>query len=157
MSLDEITFPDVNYGEDNKQRIKDLTVWEFSPFFGCDYWEIFIFCMSYAYAKGIMADKVPGVGTLPAKAFLTPPRDLMRALAIDYTNKNRKKNDEINPLDIIKNPKEYVKICERYAYAGFEEIYRIIQNMDGQKTKPEDALMDLIKEISSLRESSQSS
>lgn len=155
MSLDEITFPDVNYGEDNKQRMKDLTVWDFSPFFGCDYWEIFIFCMSYAYAKGISRpENIPGAGTMPSRAFLGPARDLMRALAIDYTNKNRKKGDITNPLDIIKNPKEYVKICERFAFAGFEEIYTIIQNIDGQKTKSEDVLMNLIKEINSLRDNS---
>ena len=152
MSLDEISFPDVNYGDGNKQKIKDLTVWEFSPFFGCDYWEIFIFCMSYAYVKGIFAKSVPGVGTMPAKAFQTKSRDLMRALAIDYTNSQQKKNNTSNPLDIIKNPKEYVKICERYAYAGFNEIYNIIQNVDGQKTKTEDILMNLIKEISSSRD-----
>lgn len=145
MSLDEINFPDVNYGSDNKDKIYELTHQEHSPFYDCEYWEVFIFCMSYAYAKGFEMKKVPGVGSLPARVFQTSSRNLMRAVAIDHLNSQRKKNDTSNPLDIIKNPKEYVKICESYAYSGFNEIYNIITQNDTNKIKNEELLMNLIK------------
>ena len=151
MSLDEINFPDVNYGSDNKDKMYELTHQEYSPFFGCDYWEVFIFCMSYAYAKGFEMKKVPGTGSLPAKVFQTPARNLMRAVAIDHLYSQRKKDDTSNPLDIIKNPKEYVKICEMYAYSGFNEIYNIITENDTSKTKHEDLLMNLIKTVVASR------
>ena len=45
--LDEINFPDVNYGKKNKDEYLTLTEAEWSPFFGYYYWEIFIFSMLY--------------------------------------------------------------------------------------------------------------
>jgi hypothetical protein len=136
MSLDDINFPDINYGKKNKDLYDELTQAEYSPFFGCNYWEIFIFCMTYAYAKGLTPKEVPGTGSLPARVFQTETRDVMRALAIDYTGS----------LDIIKNSREYVKICEQFAYAGFDEIYKRITDK-ASETPVEDILMNLIKEI----------
>ena len=39
----------------------------------------------------------------------------------------------------------YVKICEEYANAGFQEVYTIIKNTDLEKTKAEDILLNIIK------------
>ena len=58
MSETEIQFPDVNYGPANKEKMRELTTSEWSPFFGKDYWEVFIFSMGYAYAKGLKPKKV---------------------------------------------------------------------------------------------------
>lgn len=146
MTLDEINFPDVNYGHDNKEKYYELTTNEWSPFIGCEYWEVFIFSMSYAYAKGIKAEKITGAGSMPSTVFQIGTRDLMRALAIDH----QLKSGNPHAIDIIKSPKEYVKLCELYAYAGFKEIYNIIKNNNGEN-KTNDILMNLIKEISNSR------
>ena len=138
--LDEINFPDVKYGTKNKENYHELTEAEWSPFYGYHYWEIFIFSMSYAYAKGLPPKSVPGVGNMPANVFQQPTRDLMRALAIDHT-----KN-----LHIIKDPKEYVKICEEFAYVGFDEILKRIKN-NPSSNPVEDILMTMINEINQER------
>ena len=45
MSEEDIKFPDVNYGTANKKKYEELKNSDWSPFFGKDYWEIFIFSM----------------------------------------------------------------------------------------------------------------
>lgn len=137
--LDEINFPDVKYGTKNKESYRELVEAEWSPFYGHFYWEIFIFSMSYAYAKGLIPKPVPGIGNMPANVFQQPTRDLMRALATDYT-----KN-----LNIIKDPKEYVKICEEFAYVGFDEILKTIRDKSNKHS--EGVLMTMINEINEER------
>ncbi len=138
--LDEINFPDVKYGTINKENYLELTEAEWSPFYGYYYWEIFIFSMSYAYAKGLPPKKVPGVGNMKANVFQQPTRDLMRALAIDHTK----------DLNIIKDPKAYVKICEEFAYVGFDEILKRIKK-NPSSNPVEDILMNMINEINQER------
>ena len=87
MSEAEIQFPDVNYGPANKEKMRELTTSEWSPFFGKAYWEVFIFSMGYAYARGLKPKKVPGTGTMPARVFVQETRHLMRSLAIDHAKK----------------------------------------------------------------------
>ncbi len=140
--LDDINFPDPKYGDKNKDDYYDLTNNSWSPFYNYHYWEVFIFSMSYAYAKGEIPKPPTGSLALPANVFQQPTRDLMRALAIDKTNN----------LDLIKNPKEYVKICEGFAYVGFDLIKKKIDASDPDDPHPEDILMDLIREISQERD-----
>jgi hypothetical protein len=137
--LDEIGFPDPKYGDKNKEKYYEITSNSWSPFYNYHYWEVYIFAMSYAYAKGEKPKQPVGSLNLPAKVFQMPTRDLMRALAIDHT-----KN-----LDVIKNSKEVVKICEGFAYVGFDLIMKKLNEYkEGDHT--EDILMDLIKEISQI-------
>jgi len=144
MSDAEIEFPWVNYGVTDpkiKEHMADLSSQLWSPFNGCDFAEIFIFCMSYAYAK----DKTPipppkGSGSMPANAFKMEMRDLMRALAIAKTG----------DLKIIKNPRDYVKICEGYAFSAFEEVYNRIKNRD-PSISPEMILDEMLNEVESAR------
>ena len=133
---EDINFPDVNYGKANKDKMHELTVSEWSPFFGRSFWEIFIFSMSYAYAKKLEPKSVPGTGTMPPDAFQQSTRYLMRSLAISA------KND----ISIIKKSKDYVKICEEYAYAGFPEVYAQIKNNPTDKPV-ENILFNIISEI----------
>ena len=132
---EDINFPKVNYGKKNVDRIHELTIADWSPFFDHGYWEIFIFCMSYAYVKGLKPEKVPGTATMPADAFKTETRHLMRALAIDY------KND----ISVIKNSRDYVTICEQFAYVGFDEVYNMIKNRPSEKAV-DSVLFDMINE-----------
>ena len=84
MSNVEIEFPWVNYGasdKERKQRMLELTEQNWSPFKGYDNAVVFIFCMSYAFAK----DKTPmpppkSSGSMPPTAFKQEMRDLMRSL-----------------------------------------------------------------------------
>ena len=135
MSDQEIQFPDVNYGKENKEKMQELTTSEWSPFFGKDYWEVFIFCMSYAYSSKLERKKVSGTGTMPPQAFRQETRHLMRALAIGEEG-----------ISVIKNPRDYVKVCEEYAAAGFGEIYKIISETDTEKTPVESILFNIIND-----------
>ena len=121
---EDIRFPDVNYGEDNKEAYRELTESPWSPFFGHPYWEVFVFCMSYAYAKKLEPSEPRGKGTLNAKLFLTPTRHLMRALAIDYS-----KN-----ISVIKDSNKVVRTCEKFANTGIREVYFRFKNKPSEKS-----------------------
>ena len=128
MSSDfDINFgPWINYGKGDKtnqigDKMEELVSMSWSPFNGCDYAQVFIFCMAYAVAKGFKPNKPPGSGgSMPASAFKSEMRNFMKAVAITHEN----------DLDIITKPNEVVKICEGYAYAGFLEVYDTIKNRD---------------------------
>jgi len=141
VAQEDIKFPDVNYGEKNKDRYHELTISEWSPFFEHNYWEIFIFCMSYAYAKGLEPEEPSGKGTLNAKMFLNPTRYLMRSLAIDY----------YKDILVIKDSNKVVKICEKFANTGFQEVYSKITNNPSEK--PLDSIfIEMINEINKDRD-----
>ena len=142
MSEEDIKFPDVNYGVANKKKYEELKISDWSPFFGKDYWEIFIFSMGYAYARGLPPKKVPGTGTMPARAFVQETRHLMRSLAIDHAKKVGKPDPAIS---VIKNPRSYVAICEEYAAAGLPEIYSILEKRENKPT--ENLLSEIINDI----------
>ena len=135
MSDLEIQFPNVNYGIENKEKIQELTTSEWSPFFGKDYWEVFIFCMGYAYSTKMSRKKPNGTGTMPPQAFRQETRHLMRCLAIAEEG-----------ISVIKNPRDYVKVCEEYAAAGFGEVYKIIRETDTEKIPVESILFNIIAE-----------
>ena len=134
---DDINFPGVRTGTANTSRYKELVESAWSPFVGYRYWHVFIFSMSYAFSKKLVPKPVSGDQNMPADVFNAHTRNLMRALAIEHTD----------DLNIIKKSEEYVKICEEYANAGFQEIYQIISDNDIDKVKPEDLLLNLIKNI----------
>jgi len=91
--------------------------------------------MAYAFTHKLAPKSVSGEKNMPAKRFHAPERNMMRALAVEHTN----------DLNIIKDSSAYVKICEEYANAGFQEVYTIIKNTDLEKTKAEDILLNIIK------------
>ena len=107
-----------------------------SPFFNHAIWELFIFCMSYAYAKQLEPKEPTGKGTLNAKVFQPPTRYLMRALSIDHTK----------DISVIKNSNKVVKICESFANAGIKEVYQKFKNKPSDKPI-ENVFMDMINEI----------
>ena len=115
-----------------------------SPFNGCDYAQVFIFCMSYAFAKGRIPRKLPGgsSGSMPASAFKGDMRDFMKAMAVAHTK----------DLDVILKPNTVVKICEEYAYASFLEVYDRIKNRNSSITN-EMILSSFLEEIESKRNS----
>lgn len=138
---EDIKFPDVNYGENNKEGYNDLTTKEWSPFNEHTFWEVFVFSMAYAFAKGLEPSEPTGKGTLNAKMFQPPVRNLMRALAIKDTG----------DIHIIKDSNKVVKICERYANSGFQEIYAKIKNRPSDKPL-EKIFADMINEINRERD-----
>ena len=135
MDNDDINFPDVRTGTKNTPKYKELVDAEWSPFIGYHYWEIFIFSMSYAFAKGLVQKPVSGEQNMPARVFDASTRNIMRALAVEQSN----------DLNIIKDSQAYVKICEEFANAGFQEIYQIINENDPDKVRKEDILLNIIK------------
>ena len=137
----DIQFPDVNYGENNKEKYNELVDSEWSPFFNHPYWEIFVFCMSYAYAKKLPPSEPTGKGTLNAKVFLPPTRYLMRALAIAHDG----------DLSIIKDSNKVVKICERFANAGIEEVHHRFEHRTSDKPI-ESVFLEMINEINKERD-----
>lgn len=141
MSEEDIKFPDVNYGESNKDHYLELTSQEWSPFYNHNNWEIFIFSMSYGFAKNLEPIEPTGKGTMNAKVFSPPVRHLMRSLAIKYTE----------DISVIKDSNKVVKICEKYANAGFQEIYTRIKNRPSEKPI-EKIFTDMINEINRDRD-----
>ncbi len=140
MSEQDIKFPDVNYGENNKEKYNELTISEWSPFFNHNFWEIFIFSMAYAFSKNLTPLEPTGKGTLNAKMFSPSVRHLMRSLAI---------KDSQN-ISIIKDSNKVVKICEKYANAGFQEIYAKIKNRPSEKPL-EGIFLDMLNEVNRER------
>ena len=124
MQEEDIQFPDVNYGSTNKEKYSELIEKEWSPFYGFPLWKVFIFCMSYAYANKLLPTEPQGHGTMNAKSFLTPTRHMMKALAIKHSNN----------IAIIKNSNEVVRICEKYANAGIEDVHRRFKNRPSEKS-----------------------
>ena len=137
----DIEFPLVNFGggsggdQNAKQAMFDLTHEIYSPFNGCDNWQVFIFCCTYGFGKKKIRKPVPGKGTLPTTAFRGNTRDVMRAIAIAETK----------DLRIIKKATGkdgYVRICEEFAYASLNEVYKRIRTMDdGTEKSGEDVLL----------------
>ena len=136
MSEEDIKFPDVNYGESNKEKYNELVTLEWSPFLNHNFWEIFIFSMSYAFAKDLSPIEPTGKGTLNAKLFTTHTRSLMRSLAIKDTG----------DISVIKDSNKVVRICEKYANAGFQEVYIKIKNRPSEKPL-EKIFTDMLNEI----------
>ena len=134
---DDINFPGARTGTANTSRYKELVESAWSPFVGYRYWNVFIFSMSYAFVKKLEPKPVSGERNMPADVFTAHTRNLMRALAIEHEG----------DLNIIKKSEEYVKICEEYANAGFQELYQIIKTNDIDTVKAEDLLLNLIKTI----------
>ncbi len=141
MSDFDINFtPWINYGrgdEENKigEKMDELLNQSWSPFNGCTAAQVFVFCMSYAVAKGRNLVKPPGSkGSMPASAFNADMRDLMKAVAIVHAKE----------LEIITKPKEVVRIAEGYSYASFNEVYEKIVKINsknyGDKTKKSNAI-----------------
>ena len=147
----EIDFPLVNFGggtggdTNAKKAMFDLTHEIYSPFNGCDNWQVFIFCCTYGFGKQKIRKPVPGKGTLPTTAFRGNTRDVMRAIAIAETK----------DLRIIKKATGkdgYVRICEEFAYGSLDEVYKRIRTMDdGTEKSGEDVLNKMIKEIENSR------
>ena len=141
MTEEDIKFPDANYGENNKEKYNELTISEWSPFFGHSFWEIFIFSMSYGFTKELEPTEPTGKGTINAKVLSTPVRHLMRALAIKH----------FKDISVIKDSNQVVKICEKYANAGFQKVYAKIKNRPSEK--PLDGIfLDMINEINHERD-----
>ncbi|MDI1495469.1 MAG: hypothetical protein K8823_777 [Cenarchaeum symbiont of Oopsacas minuta] len=129
-------FPDINYGESNKHMYTELINNSWSPFFEHSIWEIFIFCMSYAYAKKLNPKDPDGKGTLNSKVFKPNTRYIMYALAIDH----------YDDIEVIKNSNKVVKICEEYANVGIKKIYQIFKNKPSE-VPIEKIFQDMISEI----------
>jgi len=134
MDNDDINFPDVRTGTKNTPKYLELIEEESSPFYGYDYGHVFLFSMAYAFAHKLVPKSVSGERNMPAKRFHAPERNMMRALAVEHTD----------DLNVIKDSLEYVKICEEYANAGFQEVYGIIKKNNFEKTKREDILLNII-------------
>lgn len=141
MSNVEIKFPKVNFGFKNKDEMTELITSEWSPFFDKDRADVFIFCMSYGFARGLTRQTVPGTGTMPPERFLEPERNLMRSLAIAETG----------DMEVIKNARAYVTICEEYAYAAFSEVYKICKENADARGDVHIPLYDMIDNIQNER------
>ena len=147
----DIEFPLVNFGggkggdQNAKQAMFDLTHEIYSPFNGCDNWQVFIFCCTYGFGKKKIRKPVPGKGTLPTTAFRGNTRDVMRAIAIAETK-------DLRVIKKATGKDGYVRICEEFAYASLNEVYKRIRTMDDDTEKSgEDVLNKMIKEMENSR------
>ena len=147
----EIEFPLVNFGggkngDDNaKTAMFDLTHETYSPFNGCQNWQIFIFCCTYGFAHKKVRKTPPGAPAMPPSAFKSDTRDVMRTIAIADTK-------DLRIIKKASGKNGYVRICEEYAYSALSEVYNRINTKDGGKANSgEDVLNKMIKEIEASR------
>ena len=147
----EIAFPLVNFAigtggdKDAKIMVNALTRETWSPFNGCENWQPFIFCATYGYAKKKSRIPPPGSGTMPASAFKTETRDLMRAIAIADT-------DDLRIIKKASGKEGYVKISEEYAYSALKEVHdRLKTRDDGEEVSPEAVIEKMIHEVEDAR------
>lgn len=143
MSDFDINFPPwINYGVGDKEnniklKMDELVHKVWSPFNGCDAAQVFIFCMSYAVAKRRVPRRPPGgKGSMPASAFKRDMRDFMRIVAINH-------EDDLN---VIKDPKDVVRIAEDYAYAGFLDVYDKVHQGNKKRMSPQNILRELLRD-----------
>ena len=117
----DIEFPLVNFGggaggdQNAKQAMFDLTHEIYSPFNGCDNWQVFIFCCTYGFGKKKIRKPVPGKGTLPTTAFRGNTRDVMRAIAIAETKDLRVIDNQELELKVVELKKELIKLNAQIA------------------------------------------
>ena len=148
----EIEFPLVNFGggKNGDTKAKDAmfaltTGLTGSPFNGCQNWQVFIFCCTYGFAHKKVRKAPPGAGAMPASAFKSDTRDIMRTIAIAETK-------DLRIIKKASGKNGYVRICEEYAYSALGEVYNRIASLDDGKEKTgEDVLNKMIKEIEDSR------
>ncbi len=147
----EIEFPLVNFGggkngDDNaKTAMFDLTHETYSPFNGCQSWQVFIFCCTYGFAHKKVRKTPPGAPAMPPSAFKSDTRDVMRTIAIADTK-------DLRIIKKASGKNGYVRICEEYAYSALMEVYNRIKSFDdGKENSGEDVLNKMIKEIEDSR------
>ena len=113
----EIEFPLVNFGggkngdEKTKTAMFDLTHETYSPFNGCQNWQVFIFCCTYGFAHKKVKKTPPGAPAMPPSAFKSETRDVMRTIAIADTK-------DLRIIKKASGKNGYVRICEEYAYSA---------------------------------------
>jgi hypothetical protein len=147
----EIEFPLVNFGggkngdDKAKTAMFNLTHEAYSPFNGCQAWQVFIFCCTYGFAHKKVRKTPPGAPAMPPSAFKSDTRDVMRTIAIADTK-------DLRIIKRASGKNGYVRICEEYAYSALSEVYnRILSFDDGKENSGEDVLNKMIKEIEESR------
>jgi len=147
----EIEFPLVNFGggkngdEKAKTAMFDLTHETYSPFNGCQNWQVFIFCCTYGFAHKKVRKAPPGAPAMPPSAFKSDTRDVMRTIAIADTK-------DLRIIKKASGKNGYVRICEEYAYSALIEVYNRIKSMDdGKVNSGEEVLNKMIKEMENSR------
>lgn len=142
-------FPNyINYGQGDKNfdvmgKMNELISEPKSPFQNYDMADVFLFCMSYAYATKMEPIKPPSASNgMPGSRFKEDRIIyLMKALAIDSTQK----------IETAIYAKEVVKICESYAYVGFKKIYEKIKEYNNEGYTNEKILEQLIRDCESKK------
>ena len=130
----------VNYGQHSKDimaQYRELTTESWSPFVGYRFVDIFIFCMAYAYVRGIEPESPKSASNgIPGNVFDQKMFDYMRFVSISQTGE----------LETGADAKKTVRICEGYAYAGFKKVYQRLQTLNSEKLTPEKKIKVLIDE-----------
>jgi hypothetical protein len=131
----------VNYGQHSKDimaQYREITHESWSPFLGRRFVDLFLFCMAYAYSRGIEPENPKGAGNGIPKSVFTDEKmfDYMKFVAISSTNS----------LETGADAKKTVRICEGYAFAGFKKLYQRLQTLNSEKLKPDKKIKILIDE-----------
>ena len=130
----------VNYGQHSKDimaQYRELTTESWSPFVGYRFVDVFLFCMAYAYVRGIEPESPKSASNgIPGNVFDQKMFDYMRFVAISNTEE----------LETGADAKKTVRICEGYAHAGFKKVYQRIQTLNLEKLTSEKKIKVLIDE-----------
>jgi hypothetical protein len=130
----------VNYGQHSKDimaQYRELTTESWSPFVGYRFVDIFLFCMAYAYVRGIEPESPKSASNgIPGSVFDQKMFDYMRFVAISNTEE----------LETGADAKKTVRICEGYAHAGFKKVYQRLQTLNLEKLTTEKKIKVLIDE-----------
>ena len=130
----------VNYGQHSKDimaQYRELTTESWSPFVGHRFVDVFLFCMAYAYVRGIEPESPKSASNgIQKHVFDQKMFDYMRFVSISNTGE----------LETGADAKKTVRICEGYAHAGFKKVYQRLQTLNLEKLTPEKKIKVLIDE-----------
>ena len=130
----DIKFPEIYIDKAKSHMYDKLDTDPGSPFRGTTQAAVFIFAMAYAKKNRMAPKKFKVSAKLPAAAFGQEMRTLMRSIMID----------EKNDVYAIGDNTPLRKLCEEYANAGIDTLYRKIMERP-LGVYGEDVLVDLLK------------
>ena len=130
----DIKFPEIHYDGTKAEMYEYLKLDESSPFYGRTHADIFLFAMALAKKTKITRKKLEKPAKLPASAFSGQMRTFMRSIMIE----------ECHDVYVLKDNGKMRHMCEEYANAGIDTLYRKIKNKPFEKGG-EDVLAELIQ------------
>ena len=130
----DIKFPEIYYDGTKSNMYDELKTSQASPFYNRTYADIFLFAMALAKKNRIQPKSLEKPTKMPPGAFNGKMRVFMRSIMID----------EQADVYSIRDNTALRHMCEKYANAGIDTLYKKIKDRPIEK-HGEDILAELIQ------------